>query len=253
MLEIKDLSVKFGSRKVLDQVSLTLRPHRLTVLVGRNGSGKSTLLNCVNQQLPYTGTITQGEKNLALIPPRKRAKSIAVLPQSVPSPHITGRELAAFGRNPYLDFTGRLREQDRQAVEEALRDTEALELADRYVDTLSGGEKQRILLAMILAQNTPTLLLDEPTAHMDLNYEAAFLSLLRQLKHRKNKTVLVVLHDLNLAVEYADDLIVLDGGKVIFAGVREDCLGQEILEKTFSLRRYTVQEGEEARIFFRGM
>lgn len=250
MLEICDLSVRFGDRQVLCGISFQLRPHRLTVLVGRNGSGKSTLLNCVNQQLPYTGTIREGERDLALISPRERAKSIAILPQTLPSPHITVRELAAFGRNPYLDFTGRLTDRDRAAVADALRDADAQKLGDRYVDTLSGGEKQRALLAMILAQNTPIALLDEPTAHLDLSYEAAFLDRLRELKQEKKKTFLVILHDLTLAARYADDLIVLDGGRVVFSGSKEACLEGEILEKTFSLRRYCLREGEEIRIFF---
>lgn len=250
MLEIKNLSVSFGQRQVLHDISFSLRPHRLTVMVGRNGSGKSTLLSCVNQQLPYTGVISDGERNLALIPPRERAKSIAILPQSMSAPHITVWEMAALGRNPYLDFTGRLTEHDKQAVENALRDAAAQDLSQRYVDTLSGGEKQRAALAMILAQNTPIALLDEPTAHMDLKYEAVFLQLLSSLKQRRKKTFLVVLHDLTLAVRYADDLIVLDDGKVIFSGSREDCLKQEILEKTFGLRRFSVRDGEEERIFF---
>ena len=246
MLEIKNLSVRFGQKQALEDVSFRLRPHRLTVLVGRNGSGKSTLFNCVNQQLPYTGTITEGEKNLALISPRERARAIAILPQTLPSPHITGREMAALGRNPYLDFTGRLTEADRQTVENALKDADALELAERYVDTLSGGEKQRIALAMILAQNTPIALLDEPTAHLDLSYGGAFLELLQNQKQTRKKTFLVILHDLTQAVRYADDLMVLDGGRLVFAGSREECLEREILEQTFSLKRYCVGE----RIFF---
>ena len=246
MLEIKNLSVGFGSRMVLRDVSFALRPRRLTVLVGRNGAGKSTLFGCVNQQLPYGGTITQGERNLATIPPRDRAKSIAILPQSMPVPHITGRELVALGRNPWVDFTGRLREADKQAVEDALRDTDTLDLADRYADTLSGGEKQRMLLAMILAQNAPVALLDEPTAHLDLSYQTTFLELLRKLIRERDKTFLLILHDLNLAAEYADDLIVLDGGRVVFAGTKEDCLEREILEKTFGLKRYMVED----RVFF---
>ena len=250
MLEVKNLSVRFGTKQVLDQVSFTLRPHRLTVLVGRNGAGKSTLLGCVNRQISYTGTIFEGEKNLALIPPRERAKSIAILPQSLPSPHITGWEMAALGRNPYLDFTGRLTEKDRFAVAEALRDADTLELAERYVDTLSGGEKQRIALAMILAQNTPIALLDEPTAHMDLSYEESFLNLLQNLKKQRKKTFLLILHDLNLAARYADDMIVLDGGKLVFSGSKEECLEKEVLEKTFGLKRYTVADEDGERIFF---
>ena len=250
MLEIKNLSVSFGNRQVLSDISFPLRPHRLTVMVGRNGCGKSTLLNCVNQQLPYTGTITEGEKNLARIPVRERAKTIAILPQILPSPHITAREMVSLGRNPYLDFTGRLTETDRSAVESALRDADAMELAERYVDTLSGGEKQRIALAMILAQNTPIALLDEPTAHLDLCHEAAFLELLCRQVRKQKKTILVILHDLNLAVEYADDLIVLDGGRVVFSGSREKCVEQKILENTFSVRRHQISDGEESRVFF---
>ena len=246
MLEIKNLSVCFGKRQVLSDVTFTLRSHGLTVLMGRNGAGKSTLFGCVNQQLPYGGTITQGERNLAAMPPRDRAKSIAILPQSMPVPHITGRELVALGRNPWVDFTGRLREADKQAVEDALRDTDTLDLADRYADTLSGGEKQRMLLAMILAQNAPVALLDEPTAHLDLSYQTTFLELLRKLIRERDKTFLLIAHDLNLAAEYADDLIVLDGGRVVFAGTKEDCLEQEILEKTFGLKRYMVED----RVFF---
>lgn len=246
MLELHNVSVTVGKRRILEDVSFSLRPHRLTVLVGRNGSGKSTLLSCVNQQLPYTGKILEGEKNLALIPPRERAKAVAILPQILPAPHITAGEMVAFGRNPYLDFTGRLSEQDKRIVISAMTDADAADLARRYVDTLSGGEMQRVRLAMILAQNTPIALLDEPTAHMDQSYETAFLELLRELKQRKKKTFLVVLHDLTLAAEYADDLVVLEEGKVVFAGSREECLRQQIIEKTFGLKRYTVDE----KIFF---
>lgn len=250
MLSLHNLSVRLDGKIILEDVSFTLRPHRLTALVGRNGSGKSTLLACVNQQLPYTGQILEGEKNLALLSPRERARTLAILPQSLPAPHVTVREMAAFGRNPYLDFTGRLTEKDRQAVTDALRDANAEDLADRYVDTLSGGERQRVALAMILAQNTSIALLDEPTAHMDLVYEAAFLKLLTQLKTKRKKTFLVVLHDLSQAVRFADDLIVLDQGKLVFAGTKEACLEQKILEKTFRLRRYTVHEDGEGKVFF---
>lgn len=246
MLEFKEISVRFGSEQALKDVSFSLRPHRLTVLVGRNGSGKSTLLNCANQQIPYTGEILEGEKNLALLSARERAKTVAILPQTMPAPHITAREMVSFGRNPYLDFTGRLTEKDRQAVASALADANVTDLAERYTDTLSGGELQRVRLAMILAQNTPIALLDEPTAHMDQCHEGEFLELLTDLKRHRKKTFLVILHDLTLAAAYADDLVVLDGGEVVFAGTREDCLDREIIETTFGVKRYTA----EGKIFF---
>lgn len=246
MLEFKDISVRFGRKQVLKDVGFSLRPHRLTVLLGPNGSGKTTLLNCVNQQISYIGEILEGEKNLALLSARERAKTVAILPQTMPAPHVTAREMVAFGRNPYLDFTGRLADKDRSAVEAALTDANAAELAERYTDTLSGGELQRVRLAMILAQNTPIALLDEPTAHMDQSHEGDFLELLTDLKKRKKKTFLVILHDLSLAAEYADDLVILEEGRVVFAGTKEDCLSGNLIETTFGVKRYTA----EGRIFF---
>ena len=246
MLEFHDISVRFGEKKALHHVSFALRPHRLTVLLGRNGSGKSTLLACVNQQVPYTGEILEGEKNLVLLQPQERAKTVAILPQTMPAPHITVREMVAYGRSPYLDFTGRLTDKDRRTVEMALADAKAEEFAERDVDTLSGGELQRVRLAMILAQNTPIALLDEPTAHMDQAHEGDFLELLTDLKQRKKKTFLLILHDLSLAAEYADDLVVLDGGEIVFAGTKEECLTQSIIEATFGVKRYTA----EGKIFF---
>ena len=250
MLEFRDICAGYGEKSVLKNVSFSLRPHRLTVLLGRNGSGKSTLLACLNQELPYTGQILEGEKNLAFLHPKERARTVAVLPQTMPAPHITAEELAAFGRNPYLDLTGRLSEKDREMVRRAMEDADALQLRERFVDTLSGGERQRVNLAMILAQNTPIALLDEPTAHMDQAYEAAFLRQLRVIKQQRKKTFLVILHDLTLAAEYADDLVVLDGGEVVYAGTKEGCLEAGIIEKTFGVRCYRFRENGEEKIFF---
>jgi len=250
MLELQNVSVSMGQKQILRDISFFLKPNRLTALVGRNGSGKSTLLSCVNQQTRYQGHIFLDGADLAKRTSRDRAKAIAILPQTLPAPTIPVEEMVAFGRNPYLDFTGRLTQKDKAAVSRALVDADAAELAGRYVDSLSGGEKQRVALAMILAQNTPIALLDEPTAHMDLSYEAAFLDTLRKLKTEKQKTFLVILHDLSLAAAYADDILVLDRGKLVFAGNREACLEQNILETTFALRRYYVRENGVERVFF---
>lgn len=243
MLEYKDVSLRLGGAHILDGISFGLRPGGLTALVGRNGSGKSSLLSCLDG-MPYRGTVMLGGEDLRTVPPRRRARMAAILHQDMPAPCLTVRELAAFGREPYLDFTGRLREQDREAVDRALRDARVSGLAERRVDTLSGGERQRAYLAMVLAQETELLLLDEPGAHLDRTWEASFLELLTRLEGR---TVLLALHDLDAAVRYARDILVLEEGKLIFSGTVEECLQKEILEKTFCLRRYTAEEG---RIFF---
>ena len=243
MLEFKDVSVRLGGQRILDGVSFSLRPGCVTALVGRNGSGKSTLLSCVDGLVPWEGQILLEGKPLRQLPPRQRSRRVAIAHQELPVPRITGRELVSFGREPHLDLTGRLREADRRAVEEALRAVEAEDLALRRVDTLSGGERQRLALAMLLALQTPLLLLDEPTAHLDLGWQAELLRLLTELE---GKTVLAVLHDIGLAVRYAEELLVLEEGRLVFAGSREECLRQQILEKTFRLRRYSV----DGRYFF---
>lgn len=243
MLEFKDVSLRLGGAPILDGISFRLRSGGLTALVGRNGSGKSSLLSCLDG-LPYRGTVLLGGEDLRALPHRRRARMAAVLHQDMPAPSLTVRELAAFGRQPYLDFTGRLREGDREAVERALGAAQVHDLAERRVDTLSGGERQRACLAMVLAQETELLLLDEPGAHLDKTWEASFLELLTGLEGR---TVLLALHDLDAAVRYARDILVLEEGKLIFSGSVEECLEKEVLEKTFRLRRYTAEEG---RIFF---
>lgn len=250
MLEFRELSACYGSRRVLDQVSFSIQPNRLTVLVGCNGSGKSTLFSCVNQQLPYTGKILLDGENLARYKPRERAKRLSMLPQTMAAPHILAAELAAMGRTPYLDLTGRLQDADRAAVTQALEDANALELRERYVDTLSGGERQRAYLAMVLAQNTPLILLDEPTSHMDQTREAAFLRQISHLKSERGKTFLLILHDITLAAEYADDIVILHEGRIRFAGTKADCLRAQALETTFGLRRYRVDDGQSVRDFF---
>lgn len=242
MLEFHNLSVTMGKQHILRDVSFPLPAGQLSVLVGENGSGKSTLLSCVNQQLRYSGTISLNDTDISRLSPKERAKQIAYLPQKLPFPHIPAEELVSFGRNPYLDFTGRLTDADRELVQSALIDADAAHLSGRYVDTLSGGEQQRAALAMILAQDTPILLLDEPTSHMDKRHEAAFLELLTKLKGKK--TMLVVLHDITTAVQYADHLIVLNEGSLVFQGSKGDCLAQEVLEKTFHLKRYTFEDGK---------
>ena len=247
MLEFEKVTAGYGRTSVLHEVSFSLRPGRLTVMLGRNGSGKSTLLACANQELPYQGTIRMNGEDLALLPPRERAKRVAILPQSVPAPCLSVEELAQFGRNPYLDLGRRLSREDKRAVEAALRDADVQQLRNRWVSTLSGGERQRANLAMILAQNTPVIVLDEPTAHMDPCHEAAFLNRLDKLRREQQKTLLVILHDLNLAAAYADDMVVLDGGSVVFAGTTEECLSRRILEETFRVRKFMADEGQ---IFF---
>ena len=163
MLSFHQVCAGYGKTLVLDRIDFTLAPHAMTAVVGRNGSGKSTLVSCVNRKLPYTGEISFSGRSLASMTPREQAKRIAILPQTLPSPAVTVEELAAFGRSPYLDFGKRLSPKDKQLVREALETVGIAGLRHKLLTELSGGERQKAYLAMMLAQDTDVLLLDEPT------------------------------------------------------------------------------------------
>lgn len=247
MLEFHNLSVAIEKKTILQQINATVREQRLTVLVGPNGCGKSTLLSCVNQQRDYTGDITYGKARLNRLSPRERARKLAYLPQKVETPHISVAEYVALGRMPFLDFTGRLSEQDREIIHQAMMDADVISIQNQYVNSISGGELQRVNLAMILAQNVPMALLDEPTAHLDQCREEAYLQLLRELIQNRQKTFLVVMHNLSTALTYADDLMVMNQGRLLYTGPKDICLQSSLLEDVFGLRRYTA---ENNKVFF---
>lgn len=250
MLNFQNIRASYGKREVLHDVSFSLTPHKLTAVIGKNGCGKSTLVSCLNQAIPYTGEIAWSGRNLALMPSAERARLVAILPQMLRRPNVTVEELVTFGRSPYVDLGRRLTETDRSAIQSAIAQLGIENLRHAFVDELSGGERQKAYLAMILAQDTRVVALDEPTTYMDMAYTGAFFSLLDELKTRWKKTLLVVMHDLTQAVRYADCLVALDGGAVRFAGSRQECLDQGIIEELFSVRRYTVKENGEERVFF---
>ena len=247
MLEIKNLSVKQKGIPVLENISFRLRPHRFTALLGLNGTGKSTLISCINQQLPYVGSIAFSDRDLTFMNPKERAMHLAVLPQLLTSPPYTVEELVAFGRHPYLDFTGRLRDTDKKAIEDCLELTGANAFRLKRADQSSGGERQLAYLSMILAQDARVLILDEPTTFMDMERELQFFELITDVKTKRKKTLLVAMHNLNLAVRYADDILILDDQQIRFFGDTQECLSQQIIEQVFHVTAHSTTDG---RIFF---
>ena len=250
MLSFHQVCASYGKHPVLDRIDFSLTPHKLTAVVGRNGSGKSTLVSCVNQELPYTGEILFFDRNLAVMTPRERAQLISILPQTLPSPAVTVEELASFGRQPYLDFGKRMSPKDRQAVDAALEAIGIAGLRHQLVAELSGGERQKAYLAMVLAQNTRVMILDEPTTYMDMACESAFFRLLDTLKAKRKITFLVIMHNLSQAVRYADRIIVLDGGRVRYQGDTQACVDNSVLESVFQVRQHRTVENGETFIFF---
>ena len=248
MLKIEALSVSYGPRRVLKDVSLEVNPGEVLALIGPNGAGKSTLVRAVSgvvpvdsgsicyYPLPIHGDDRDRSMQLLSLPPMQRARFLAVVPQVVSlPPAFTVWETVLMGRTPYLNFLGQVSDRDEEIAQLALQKVEALPLAGRRVGELSGGEQQRVLLARALTQSTPILLLDEPTTNLDLHYQVSFMETVRALASQDNLAVLVAVHDLNLAARYAQRVGLLVDGKIIAAGTPREVLTADLLSDAYHL------------------
>lgn len=221
-LVLESLSAGYGATAIIEQIDLTIPRGKLTALVGPNGCGKSTLLaTLARMQKPLDGAVWLDGKRIHQQPTRAVARQLGILPQTPQTPEgLTVFELVSRGRFPWQGLLRQWSEADEQAVEQALALTGTAALAHLPVDSLSGGQRQRCWIAMALAQQTPTILLDEPTTYLDLRYQVEILELLHSLCRDHQRTVVVVLHDLNFAVNYADRLVFLRDGAL--QGVIDD-------------------------------
>jgi iron complex transport system ATP-binding protein len=236
MLKIQSLSVSYGSRRILHDVSVDVQSGEVLALIGPNGAGKSTLIRAVSGVIPYTGHVRTNGDDFAALTTLQRAKYIATVPQAVSlPPAYTVWETVLLGRTPYLGFLGYPSKADEEIARQSLERVSALSFADRRVGELSGGEQQRILLARALCQSTPILLLDEPTAHLDLQYQVSLLELVSELAHKDHLAVLIALHDLNLAAHYADRIALMVAGNIKAMGKADDVLRPELIQDAYCL------------------
>lgn len=240
MIELNDVSVGYRGKPILSNISFTVSDGEICALLGHNGSGKSTLLRAVTGSLGYVGSIRiDGQETRRLS--NDRAKLISLMPQLMARPSISVYELVSFGRQPYTGISGILSKSDRQKIDEAIQKARLLPLVESRCDRISGGELQRAYLAMVLAQDTPNLLLDEPAAHLDARYERQISDFLLALKADR-RAVLAVLHNINHALSIADRIIVIDSGKLVFNGNRAEFSYRQIAETYFGLRCYTCRD-----------
>ncbi|AIA70038.1 iron(III) dicitrate transport ATP-binding protein [Pectobacterium atrosepticum SCRI1043] len=235
-LTTQNLTAGYGDKRILDGLSLSLPAGKITALLGPNGCGKSTLLKCFAKLLtPESGAIQLNGKPLSAFSARQLSRHLALLPQQHLTPEgITVRDMVAYGRSPWLSLWGRLSQDDIQRVQFAMEKTHIVELADKRLTDLSGGQRQRAFLAMLLAQDTPVVLLDEPTTYLDINHQVELMKLLREL-NQAGKTVVTVLHDLNQASRYCDHLVMLADGRVIAQGSPHEVMKPELLQRVFSI------------------
>ena len=245
MIELTNLRAGYPGRVVLEDVTLSFPPGQVLALVGPNGSGKSTLLRTALGLIPRLGgDIRVDGDRLEDLTPRQLARRAAYLAQSRPVPNITAGRMVLHGRFPYLSYPRRYRPEDHAIAQRALERTDALDLAQRPMPQLSGGQRQKVYLAMALAQDTGTVLLDEPTTYLDVSHQQEVMTTVRLLAS-EGKAVVAVLHDLCLAMRFAHRLAVLDGGRLQAAGTPEELCQSGILDRVFSvaLRRVETEEG----------
>ena len=239
----EQLVLRYGNDAVVDGVSMTLEPGRVTALVGPNGSGKSTLLRSLARLHPIgEGDVTLGardghpERAVSMLSARQFAREVTLFSQSRPAPQgLSVSEVVAFGRHPYRRGFAGLSSADRTAIDRALRATGVLDMKDRSVGELSGGEVQRVWLAACIAQETGVVLLDEPTNHLDLRYQIETLDLVRDLVDEHGVAVGVVLHDLDHAARIADTLLLLSAGRIHAAGDPREVLTTQNISEVYEI------------------
>ncbi len=235
MITLSHVSHRIGSHTILDDVDLTLATGQVIALIGPNGAGKSTLFNLMSRLTPLQkGAVSFDEHDIESTDSQTLAKTVAMLAQEN---HIQGRlrveELLMFGRYPY--HQGRPTDIDKQMVQTIMERFELLDMAKRFLSTLSGGQRQRVLIAMIVCQDTPYLLLDEPLNNLDMYHAGRLMRELRSLTHQEGKTVVIVLHDINQAAQFADTVVMMKEGKIIQTGHPTDVLTHDAIDDLYGV------------------
>ncbi len=236
LFALRDVGFSASGRQILQPLDLQLAPGRIYGLVGANGSGKSTLVKMLARQQKGSGTISLLGQDIAAMTDRVFARQVAYMPQfTPPAEGMTVRELVGLGRFPWHGALGRFSAEDATRVDTALEQTGLTHMAGRMVDSLSGGERQRAWLAMMVAQDTRCLLLDEPTSALDIAHQVEMLALIRKLADERGVGVVIVIHDINMAARFCDEIVALREGKVVAQGPSLDILDSEVLERIYGL------------------
>ncbi len=246
-LDVTGLDIDLDGTPVVRAVSCTVAPGGWLALIGPNGAGKSTVLRAIAGLARHRGTVLVGSTDLAGLRDRERARLIAYVPQApVLPPDMTVREYVLLGRTPHLGYLAHPGARDRRAGEESLAALDLTRFADRRLSALSGGERQRVALARALAQEPRMLLLDEPTSALDLGHQQHVLDLVDELRRSRRLTVVTTLHDLTTAAQYAQRLVLLDGGRVAANGTPAEVITEELIARVYAAR-VAVTEDPEGR------
>lgn len=251
MIKADNLIFGYKNKTVIDGVSLSLSGGELCSVIGVNGSGKTTLVRLLDRSLrPSGGSISVDGRDALSYSPKEYARSVSRLPQTRQYPRVTVSDFIASGRYPHLGFSGRLTPGDVSALDRAVELTSTEQLLDRYLNELSGGEAQRVCFAMLLAQDTPYVLLDEPSTFLDAAGSLEITELMLKLR-AIGKGVLAVSHDLSSVLKYSDKLLVIDGGRAAFYGSPSDGALLPVIERTFGVKCSVCEVDGEKEYFFK--
>lgn len=239
-----DVSVGYNDTTIVHDVSLEIPHQQVTTIIGANGCGKSTLLRGLSRMLPLqSGQVQLDDADMKSYKHRELAKRLSMLPQSpLTPPGVTVAELVGRGRHPHQSWLHQWSNSHSEIVDEAMRLTNVYELRDRPVSDLSGGQRQRVWISMVLAQDTDIVFLDEPTTYLDLAHSVEVLDLVRRLNQEQVKTIVMVLHDLNLAARYSDHLVLMKEGRLIAQGAPQQVISAESLYEVFGLRARVIED-----------
>ncbi|MFP4478640.1 MAG: ABC transporter ATP-binding protein [Candidatus Izemoplasmatales bacterium] len=236
-MKLNNIKLAYDQLVVVEDLTMNIEKGSITTIIGPNGCGKSTLLKAMSRILePLQGHILLDGKDLFSVPTKEIAKQLAFLPQSQDILNgLSVFELISYGRYPYQKGIGKLTADDLAAIYNAMKMTHVMDLKDRPIDQLSGGQRQRVWIAMSLAQETDMIFLDEPTTYLDIAHQLDILHLLEKLNKETNKTIVMVLHDINQAAYFSDYVIALKDGEIIKSGVGEDVITKKIIQDVFQV------------------
>lgn len=236
-LQAKNVHISYGDRFIIEDLSLTIPDKKITTIIGANGCGKSTLLKAITRIITHrSGSIVLDGKDILQENTKQLARKMAILPQTPEGTKgLTVGELVSYGRFPYQKGFGRLTKKDIEVIDWALEVTSTAEYKHHPVDALSGGQRQRVWIAMALAQETDIIFLDEPTTYLDMAHQLEVLELLQKLNKEQERTIVMVLHDLNQAARFADYIIAMKDGKIVKTGTSKEVINREVLREVFHI------------------
>ncbi|WP_110928201.1 ABC transporter ATP-binding protein [Bacillus massiliglaciei] len=244
ILRMEELETSYERHKVFEGLNLEIKPGLVTTVIGPNGCGKSTLLKTISRIIKQRqGKVFLQGEDLSKIPTREVAKKMALLTQNPSAPaELTVEDLISYGRYPHRKNGGRLTSEDREAIEAAMEMTQTLSFRDRPLGNLSGGQRQKVWLAMALAQETDILLLDEPTTYLDMAHQLDVLKIVEELNIRKKCTIVMVLHDLNHAARFSHEMVAMKEGKIIARGTPKEIMTKNVLRSVFQIEARLIDD-----------